>query len=108
MPPGDGPITPGTSSDLQFILSNVGPAALVASVTDSGAPPENGLTDEELAAALAQFLIGDGEVIAPGSEFYGAAANPTSSVPEPSLLILLGSGLLGLAAARVCKSYLGK
>jgi len=87
--PGTGPITPGKGSDTLYIRSSLSPVEL-----DAYLGGQDGL----------EALFGAATLEGPGGSNLVATAilPPTPSPqPEPGTLILLGSGLLGLAGARL-------
>jgi len=83
---GIAPLVPGFSSDVLFIRTTTGPDL------DRG--------------DLAGFIFGDGafasnmQITGPGTTVTLSAQDAQTPTPEPSTLILLGSGLLALVGAR--------
>lgn len=88
--PGEGPITPNkVGSDVLFIRSSLSPVDIFGTL--------DGIEIFDALFSLAE-LKGPGQ----GSGIVATAVLPASTAaPEPSTLILLGSGLLGLAGARL-------
>ncbi len=88
--PGEGPITPNkVGSDVLFIRSSLSPVDIFGTL--------DGTEIFDALFSLAE-LKGPGQ----GSGIVATAILPASTAtPEPGTLLLLGSGLLGLAGARL-------
>lgn len=87
-------ITPGSSSNVLFIRTTTEPNP----VPDVGAQ----VAGPVLFFPFGAFLEGD-LITGPGTTVTLSAQHAQAPIPEPSTLILLGSGLLGIVGARLCQ-----